>query len=596
MAGRSQVLIDRLLRVAAERKARGFPFGGPAGPSAVEMPPAGPGTGEQASAGGRPESPATWPEAPAAQLEPPAARLDPPADAAARLASAELQAPAFAASEAGGADPSASGRAAIEISTTEAAPEIEAREAGTQADEAAVRSLAAEAGRGRETVPAATLAEAAVTEAATGAAGEESSTSLVYLLMRWGSLLSTLAHGTLEVGFGPHAATPVPAGAEALERILVNLVRNARGATALGGAIRIGVGVADAEGGPVLTAGTSLRPEAGARTPAAMPVPGHPARLRGTMVLTVDDSGCGMSEAQVRRILGEAAPAPDAPPHAGAAGECGETRRRGLGLQIVRQLVAASGGTLSIQSWPGRGTRVEIRWPVVVQAAVEALGNIEETAEVAAEMATEAATLKPAAGTASRAPDAAAQDEEAIAPAFEAAEAAVAAVTEGAAKVAEAPGSAAAVQPAATLLEEAPVRAARAAWDAPGGPVLAAAAGTPSRSLLAQPARETPREPVGPDGFSEAELRAMMLRLHRTGPQERSPLSRRLGERRPAEAKPAAGRETDRAERDHGFGLHGTAAPAAPAPGPGTSGAAANHAGWNRAAQQEAASKGAIAC
>jgi len=206
-------------------------------------------------------------------------------------------------------------------------------------------------------------------------------TNLVDLLMRWGSLLSTLAHGTLEVAFGPGAATPIPVGAEPLERILVNLVRNARAATVAGGSIRIGVGVAT----------EALRPVRVPSPDAGSPASGHPdprRQGREIVVLTVDDSGCGMSEAQVKRVLGisasgceasgletagrerdgkaiegEDAASACAPDH--GVREHGERRRRGLGLQIVRELVAASGGELFLQSMPGRGTRIEIHWPTV---------------------------------------------------------------------------------------------------------------------------------------------------------------------------------------------------------------------------------------
>ena len=78
------------------------------------------------------------------------------------------------------------------------------------------------------------------------------------------------------------------------------------------------------------------------------------------MVLTVDDSGCGMTEEQVQEILGTGV-IPEPGP--------GNWRRRGLGLQIVRELVAESGGSLFIHSRPGTGTRIEIHWPTVEDAA-----------------------------------------------------------------------------------------------------------------------------------------------------------------------------------------------------------------------------------
>jgi hypothetical protein len=317
-----------------------------------------------------------------------------------------------------------------------------------------------------------------------------SQTNLVDLLMRWGSLLSTLAHGTLEVAFGPGAATPVPAGAEALERILVNLVRNARAATVAGGSIRIGVAAAKPVAAPVGAAEGAGGPECG--------------RLkRGTVVLTVDDSGCGMSEAQVKRILGIESggiesggiepggiePGVIEPGFIDPAGGVledgvaggavvgglpapGPRRRRGLGLQIVRELVAASGGELFLQSMPGRGTRIEIHWP--------AAGSLGAAAQPVP------------------------------APTF-------------AAPGLEVPG------PHRPALD-------RPALDRPAlDRELPDLAGTPAARLpntvpesALKPGLETaPRERAGAEregatgGFSEEQLRAMMLRLHRSVPGER---------------------------------------------------------------------------
>ena len=337
-------------------------------------------------------------------------------------------------------------------------------------------------------------------------ASEPWPTSLVDLLMRWGSLLSTLAHGTLDVSFGPQAATPVAIAAESLERILVNLVKNARAATINGGSIRIGVGVCDEQ--PVLVA---ARP--------AVSEEGHVARAgaagvsHSSVVLTVDDSGCGMSEAEVTQILSIEAVGGNNISHAEGPGRstasgtgtnprqfsqkmptddqtgaeaaedtygasqgvktsnpgiCSEDDKavavsvsevalaaatvaaargsregRGLGLRVVRGLVAQTGGTFAIHSRLGRGTRIEIRWPSANSVPV----------------ATRPATARPAAE--------------------------VAQIT---------------VVPA------------------------------PSEIILASPLAATPPLPdepvlpaaIGPDGFSEDELRAMMLRLHRTGTSDQS--------------------------------------------------------------------------
>jgi len=209
--------------------------------------------------------------------------------------------------------------------------------------------------------------------------------NLVDLLTRWGSLLSMIARGPVEVKFGPHAALPIQVGEEAIERILVNLVHNAMTATRNGGAIRIGVGRAETR----------------------RPAPSHPSsegwvRPAGKMVLTVDDSGCGMSEEQIAKVLGTGRTMVDAKGIGANSGKHGllqeslqsgidgspdinpvpksgqdsaqrppltghfrSHRRHGMGLQIVRELVSASGGELAIYSRLGVGTRIEIHWPAL---------------------------------------------------------------------------------------------------------------------------------------------------------------------------------------------------------------------------------------
>jgi signal transduction histidine kinase len=168
--------------------------------------------------------------------------------------------------------------------------------------------------------------------------------SLVDVLMRCEGLLSTLARRSLQITFGAQAALPVAIAPEPLERILVNLVKNATQATRQGGAVRLGVGLsAEPETGETAARPRSPRREAGQGGGLTISLP--------TMVLTVDDSGCGMTEAQIERVLQPAAPVADG-------------RRQGIGLRVVRELVTASCGQLRIFSLVGVGTRVEIRWPV----------------------------------------------------------------------------------------------------------------------------------------------------------------------------------------------------------------------------------------
>jgi signal transduction histidine kinase len=68
--------------------------------------------------------------------------------------------------------------------------------------------------------------------------------------------------------------------------------------------------------------------------------------------IEVADTGDGMSEAELNRVL-VAAP--------GAAG-CGRRAGSGLGLPLVRALAAANGGVLELESARGQGTRARVRF------------------------------------------------------------------------------------------------------------------------------------------------------------------------------------------------------------------------------------------
>lgn len=219
--------------------------------------------------------------------------------------------------------------------------------------------------------------------------------SLVDVLMHCEGLLSTLSRGSLQVTFGAQAALPVAIAAESLERILVNLVKNATQATRDGGAVRIGVGLLK-DSKDTKDTRPALMPEPQAILPGAaaksqtahLPLApsryGSVRRIVGrsgahngnrshkqsearTMVLTVDDSGRGMTEQEVQRLLNPLASGPG--------------QRQGIGLRVVRELVAASGGRLLIESRVGVGTRVEIQWPV---AEGEGVGRPQTTASAAA--------------------------------------------------------------------------------------------------------------------------------------------------------------------------------------------------------------------
>jgi two-component sensor histidine kinase len=200
-------------------------------------------------------------------------------------------------------------------------------------------------------------------------AGRSEISSLAPVLMRLRGLLGTLAHGALEVDMGDRASLPITAPAEAVERILVNLVSNAATAIRGGGAVRIRAGV-HSEASPGAQSGAQSRAQPECE-------PGEPP----IVVLTVDDSGCGMSAAEVQAALGAAVSSRRYGLQQHGPG------RHGLGLSIVRELVASSGGRLMIYSRPGTGTRIEIHWRATAQVASPASepGREEYNAEYSAE-------------------------------------------------------------------------------------------------------------------------------------------------------------------------------------------------------------------
>lgn len=77
-----------------------------------------------------------------------------------------------------------------------------------------------------------------------------------------------------------------------------------------------------------------------------------PPTPKGCVVITVKDSGVGMDEATVARVFA---------PFFTTKGSQGS----GLGLASVRKTVEDAGGSVSVQSLPGRGTTVELRWPAM---------------------------------------------------------------------------------------------------------------------------------------------------------------------------------------------------------------------------------------
>ena len=152
------------------------------------------------------------------------------------------------------------------------------------------------------------------------------------LVDRCRGLLSRVAGRVLEVSYGLGAFQPVAVPVEAVERILTNLVKNAAEATPWVGAISIDVeGVTEQED----DCGEARR------------------RLR----MTVRDRGCGMNQAAVRGLM--------------QAGGITSANGRGLGFRVVRELVAISGGCLSIESQPDVGTNIAVEWYAVQQTEAE---------------------------------------------------------------------------------------------------------------------------------------------------------------------------------------------------------------------------------
>jgi signal transduction histidine kinase len=142
-------------------------------------------------------------------------------------------------------------------------------------------------------------------------------TVLPEVVERCQSVLSRVARRPVQVSFGEGAYESVGVRAEAVERILTNLVKNAAEATTAEGGIAVVVeGIV--EGG------------------------------QRRVVMTVRDTGCGMSAAAISRLL--------------RTGGITSASGRGLGFRVVRELAAMSGGCLHVKSQPGVGTSISVEW------------------------------------------------------------------------------------------------------------------------------------------------------------------------------------------------------------------------------------------
>jgi signal transduction histidine kinase len=76
-------------------------------------------------------------------------------------------------------------------------------------------------------------------------------------------------------------------------------------------------------------------------------------REAGMMAFAVEDQGVGIPKEEQRRMIERFESRTEGSKHRGA----------GLGLSIVKSLVELHGGTMALESEPGRGTRVTVRFP-----------------------------------------------------------------------------------------------------------------------------------------------------------------------------------------------------------------------------------------
>lgn len=89
----------------------------------------------------------------------------------------------------------------------------------------------------------------------------------------------------------------------------------------------------------------------------------------GTMVFSVEDEGVGIPKEQQRRIFERFE----------SSSQGGKHRGAGLGLSIVKSLVDLHGGDMTLESEPGRGTKVTVRFP---ERGLEQKSDVTEPAEI----------------------------------------------------------------------------------------------------------------------------------------------------------------------------------------------------------------------
>jgi nitrogen-specific signal transduction histidine kinase len=155
-------------------------------------------------------------------------------------------------------------------------------------------------------------------------------------------VLNSVAQRAVTVAYGTGTALPVAVSRESLERILVNLTKNAAEATPQ---------TTGRAGDAAITLRVTCHRDGT-----------QPARI----VLAIEDKGSGMSTAAVKVLLGESVPAAARPI---------ASRPRGIGFQVVRELVGASGGQLRLTSRIGSGTTVSIAWAIADEESGRAIAE-----------------------------------------------------------------------------------------------------------------------------------------------------------------------------------------------------------------------------
>jgi len=184
-------------------------------------------------------------------------------------------------------------------------------------------------------------------EAGGGSEDTVKQVSLRSVVERCSGLLNRVANGRLiEIEYGPAAALAVSVRDEVVERILVNLVRNAAAAVGAKSFVSDQSAVINSE-----NSGLAIRILVG---PLASSVGEHKPWPFQWVRLVVEDAGRGMNPQQLEQLL------------TGTG-----TRSRGghgIGFGVVRDLVAASEGEIRVMSELDIGTRVQIEWPIVAMA------------------------------------------------------------------------------------------------------------------------------------------------------------------------------------------------------------------------------------